>query len=39
MNKEGRLMLDFLGEKGWCIFNGNTKGDEEGEYTGEGGVQ
>jgi len=37
MNKEGRLMLDFLGEKGWCICNENTKGDEEGEYTYTGG--
>jgi len=37
MNKEGGLMLDFLGEEGWCIFNGNTKGDEEGEYTYTGG--
>jgi len=37
MNKEGKLMLDFLGERGWCIFNGNTKGDEEAEYTYTGG--
>lgn len=24
-------MLDFLGERGWTILNGNMKGDEEGE--------
>lgn len=33
INREGRRMLEFIGEKGWCIFNRNVKGDEEGEYT------
>lgn len=30
-------MVDFLEERGWRIFNGNVRGDEEGEYTFTGG--
>lgn len=30
-------MIQFFEEKGWEIFNGNIKGDEEGEYTFTGG--
>lgn len=37
INGEKRKMVDFLEEKGWRIFNGNVRGDEEGEYTFTGG--
>lgn len=37
VNKEGRKMIDFIEERGWCIFNGTVRGDEEGEYTFTGG--
>jgi len=37
INAEGRRLLDWVEEEGWCIFNGRTKGDEEGEYTFTGG--
>ncbi|XP_029163724.1 golgin subfamily A member 6-like protein 22, partial [Nylanderia fulva] len=37
INAEGRKLLEFLGEKGWSILNGNTEGDEEGEWTFTGG--
>lgn len=26
-------MIEFVEENGWSIFNGDMKGDEEGEYT------
>ena len=29
----GRRMINFIGNKGWVILNGNAKGDEEGEFT------
>lgn len=32
-NKEGRQMLEWMGEGGWYIMNGGKKGDEEGEFT------
>lgn len=37
MNGEGKRLVEFLEEKGWSILNGDTKGDEEGEYTFTGG--
>ncbi|EZA46548.1 hypothetical protein X777_00046, partial [Ooceraea biroi] len=37
VNREGRILLNFLEEKGWVLFNGNTKGDERGECTFTGG--
>lgn len=37
MNGEGRYMLEALEEAGWFIFNGEKKGDEEGEWTYAGG--
>ncbi|XP_029171329.1 cilia- and flagella-associated protein 251-like [Nylanderia fulva] len=37
INAEGRKLLEFMGERGWSIMNGNTKGDEEGEWTFTGG--
>jgi len=37
VNKEGGVLLEFLGNKGWGIFNGTIRGDEEGEFTFTGG--
>lgn len=42
MNGNGRKLCEFLGEQGWWILNtwghgGNTRGDEEGEWTYTGG--
>lgn len=37
VNREGRVLVEFIGERGWSIFNGVVKGDEEGEYTYTGG--
>ncbi|XP_011864832.1 PREDICTED: sodium/potassium/calcium exchanger 1-like, partial [Vollenhovia emeryi] len=36
-NGEGRRLCRFLEEMGWSIMNGNTEGDEEGEWTYTGG--
>jgi len=36
-NIEGRRLVSFLEEKGWGIYNGCIKGDEEGEFTFTGG--
>lgn len=33
VNSEGWNLYEFLGEYGWEILNGNTRGDEEGEWT------
>lgn len=33
MNSEGRRLCKFIGERGWHIMNGCTKGDEQGEWT------
>lgn len=35
--KERRMLIEFLGKRGWCIFNGSVRGDEGGEYTFTGG--
>lgn len=32
MDKEGRKLVKFVEEKGWEIFNGSIRGDEEREY-------
>jgi len=37
INGEGRKLLNFLGERGWHLFNGNVRGDEDGEFTFTGG--
>jgi len=37
LNAEGRRLVSFLEEKGWEIYNGCIKGDEEGEFTFTGG--
>lgn len=37
INRKGRKLVEFIEEKGWCVFNGNVKGDEKGEYTFTGG--
>jgi len=29
INKDGKMLIDFLEERGWGIMNGCTKGDEE----------
>lgn len=37
MNREGKKLIEFVKETEWSIFNGNTRGDEKGEYTFTGG--
>ncbi|XP_067217103.1 LINE-1 retrotransposable element ORF2 protein [Linepithema humile] len=37
MNREGKVMVEFLEERGWGILNGCIEGEEEGEYTFTGG--
>jgi len=37
MNKDGRVLVEFLKKRGWVILNGCTVGDEEGEFTFTGG--
>jgi len=37
INGEGRKLLHFLGERGWQLFNGNVRGDENGKFTFTGG--
>lgn len=37
MNREGRVLVEFLEERGWMIYNGAIRGDEEGEFTFTGG--
>jgi len=38
INREGRILVDFLEERGWGIMNGSTRGDKQGEYTFSGGT-
>lgn len=33
MKKDGKVLVQFLKERGWGILNGCKDGDEEGEYT------
>lgn len=33
INREGRMMVNFLEEKEWLIFNGAVRGEEKGEFT------
>jgi len=37
INRDGRKLVELVEEKGWSIFNGNMRGDEEGEFTFTGG--
>lgn len=37
MNKDSKVLVRFLEERGWGILNGCMDGDEEGEYTFTGG--
>ncbi|XP_067208522.1 golgin subfamily A member 6-like protein 22 [Linepithema humile] len=37
INREGRVMVEFLEERGCGILNGCTEGEEEGEFTFTGG--
>ncbi|XP_077255453.1 uncharacterized protein LOC143893678 [Temnothorax americanus] len=37
VDREGRLLVNSLEERGWEILNGNVRGDEEGEFTFTGG--
>lgn len=39
MNKEGRRLVEFIKERGWMLFNGMVRGDEEGEFTFTGGKE
>lgn len=32
VDKEGRLLVDFIAERSWILLNGNVRGDKEGEY-------
>ena len=32
---EGRVLMEALRETGWEILNGNVRGDEEEEFTGQ----
>lgn len=33
IGNEGRNLIEWVGEKGWYIMNGNVKGDWEGDFT------
>lgn len=33
VNGEGRVLVNFMEERGWSILNGVVKEDKEGEYT------
>ncbi|XP_020298257.1 uncharacterized protein LOC109862594 [Pseudomyrmex gracilis] len=37
LNAEGRKLVNKIEEMGWTIWNGDTRGDEEGEWTYTGG--
>ncbi|KMQ88014.1 hypothetical protein RF55_12574 [Lasius niger] len=37
MNKDGKMLVECLEERGWSILNGSAAGDEEGEFTYTGG--
>lgn len=37
LDREGRIMVEFIEERGWCIYNKVVRGDEEREYTFTGG--
>lgn len=37
LNGDVQRLIGFLEERGWNIFNGTVKGDEEGEFTFTGG--
>lgn len=37
VNKKRRMLMEFLEEKDWSIFNGVIKGGKEEEYTGSRG--
>jgi len=30
LDKEGRMLVEGIRERGWSILNGQTEGDEEG---------
>lgn len=33
LDKDGRILLEFIEERGWGIYNRVVQGDEEGEFT------
>lgn len=33
LNREGRILVAFIEERGWYIYNEVIRGDEEEEYT------
>lgn len=37
VNAEGRVLVKWVEEVGWTIFNGSVKGDEKGDWTYTGG--
>ncbi|XP_071576349.1 uncharacterized protein [Temnothorax nylanderi] len=37
IDREGRMLVNSIEERGWEIFNGKVRGDEEGEFTFTGG--
>lgn len=38
INREGRKLVEIIEDKDWSIFNGNMRGDENGQYTFTGGT-
>lgn len=37
IDKEEKMLVEFLEKRGWGILNGRSKGDEKGEYAFVGG--
>lgn len=37
INRDRKRLIEFIEERGWSVFNGRVKGDEEEEYTFTGG--
>lgn len=38
VNREERMLVEFIKKRGWSIFNGNINRNEKGEYTFMGGI-
>lgn len=33
LDREGKILVKFIEKRGWGIYNGMVRGNEEGEYT------